>query len=344
MPQISVILPAHNAERWLAPAIDSVLAQTHRDFELIAIDDGSRDGTRAIIEAAAVRDARVRPLVFDENRGIIAALNAGLDIAAGAFIARMDADDICLPERFATQRAYLEETGLDLCGSWFVEFGQGFPRTVRWPASEPALRAAMLFQNTLCHPTVFARRAVFDRFRYREAFRMVEDYDLFGRACGEFRLANLPAALLKYRRHPQQATQAKRDAMEAVNQRIRANVLEAQGFTPSAEELRLHNLVRAPQSIRDIADLEGIERWLRKLHDAHADAEARRAIASQWTRACIRAAPLGRAMHAAWRSSRLRTAAGSGALASMDLVILSALRLDYRSGVFDQLRRLGLSA
>jgi hypothetical protein len=275
---------------------------------------------------------------------VIFALNSGLDVANGQFIARMDADDICLPHRLAQQLMFLEDGRLDLCGTWFIEFGQGLPRTVRWPATESALRASMLFQNTLCHPTVLARSKVFEELRYREDYRLVEDYDLFARASGQFRMANLPEPLLRYRRHPQQATQAKRDAMEVVTRRIRLEALERWGFVASVEEQRLHNLIRAPYSIRDPGDLHGIDVWLRKLYALHDNVEAKGVIASQWIRACIRAAPLGAVMQRMFRESPLASAIDAKWGMRMDLRVLSALKLDYRSGYFDTLRRLGLSA
>ena len=111
-----------------------------------------------------------------------------------------------------------------------------YPRAVCGPHTVPAVLAAMLFQNSLCHATILARREVFDRVRYREDYPLVEDYDFFSRAFSEFRVANEPEVLLRYRRHRLQATQARRDAMEKVTRRIRLETLERQGFTPSAEE------------------------------------------------------------------------------------------------------------
>jgi hypothetical protein len=202
----------------------------------------------------------------------------------------------------------------------------------------------MLFQNTLCHPTVMARREVFDHYRYREEYKLVEDYDLFGRALRDFRIANVPEPLLHYRRHPQQATQAKRDAMEALTKRVRLEVLAAEGIEATPDEQRLHQLIRAPQSIRDDADLEGIEAWLLKLVAQHENPEAKRVVASQWIRACIRAAPLGFKMLRRYRPSPLVRLAGVGSKATIDLTALAAAKLDYRSSAFATLRRLGLSA
>ena len=337
-------MPCYNAAPWLDAAIASVLGQAHGELELLAVDDGSTDGTPGILASAAKRDPRVKVLGGGKNAGIVAALNLGLDQARGEYVARMDADDIALPRRFARQLAFLQETGLDLCGSWFREFGAGIPRDVRWPHTEAQLRTAMLFQSTLCHPTLMVRRRVFERLHYREGYALAEDYDLYARAYREFRLANVPEVLLRYRRHPSQASQARRDAMEAVTRRIRLEMLEAQGYTPSAEEQRLHNLVRAPSSLHEEPELRGVETWLLKLQDSMGDADARRVVGEQWIRACIRAAPLGRRMWRLYQASPLRRSARAGLIHDLDLYLLSLTRLEYRSPAFELLRRFGLSA
>lgn len=343
-PVLSVVLPFYNAQAWLNQALTSLLRQTWRDFQVIAIDDGSHDASAQIVASASRAGLPITSLRNDRNLGIVASLNRGIDAANGRFVARMDADDICVPGRFQKQLQFLEATGTDLCGSWFVEFGQGLPRVVRWPHREPELKAAMLFQNTICHPTVMARREVFERYRYREEYRLAEDYDLFARASAEFRMANVPVPLLRYRRHRQQATQAKRDAMEQITRRIRLEALRAQRIEATSEEQELHNLIRAPQSIRQMGDLEGIEAWLLKLIDLHENKDARQVIASQWLRACIRAAPLGMRMFRAFRASPLLKFAQTGVGTTIDMATLAGLKLNYRSAPFNVLRRLGLSA
>ena len=95
-PAVSVIVPCHNAAAFLPQCLDSLLAQTLRALEVICIDDGSQDGTRAIVQAYARRDARVRCIAFDENRGVSSARNAGLCAARGAYIGFCDADDLSL--------------------------------------------------------------------------------------------------------------------------------------------------------------------------------------------------------------------------------------------------------
>src|SRR5215204_6221112 len=107
-PTVSVIMPAYNAKRYVAQTIRSVLAQTFGDFEFIIVDDGSTDGTLPILQRVANEDARL-VVISRPNTGIVAALNDGIAKARGEFLARMDADDVCLPERFAKQVLYLRE-------------------------------------------------------------------------------------------------------------------------------------------------------------------------------------------------------------------------------------------
>jgi hypothetical protein len=149
---------------------------------------------------------------------------------------------------------------------------------------------------------------------------------------------------LRYRRHPTQATQEKLDAMEAVTKNIRLQVLASQGIHASSEEQRLHNIIRAPYPICSANDLLAIEAWLQKLLRLYDTSEARRVIASQWIRACIRAAPLGMQMFKHFRSSTLVDLAGVRKGALIDLFALAVMRLGYRSTLFSVLRRFGLSA
>ena len=336
-------MPCHNGAAWLEDAIRSILTQTHSDIELLIYDDGSTDPSWQLIERIAADDKRVVAIHGNPNKGIVHALSAVLSHAHGKFIARMDADDICFPDRFERQLAFLGRHDVDLCGSWFQEFGGGLPRNVHWPHRSGELDAAMLFQNTICHPTVMARREVFEAFAYREDYNLAEDYDLFVRAGQRFRLANVPQVLLRYRRHPKQATRAKRDRMEQVTKKIRLQALEARGIAASTEEQRIHNVIRAPQSIISLQELDSIEAWLLKLTAHFDDPHARAVIASQWTRAAVRAAPLGRTMLRRYYQSSLRGMIPRRWSEGIDLALLATIRLDYQSPAFNWLRRLGLS-
>ncbi|MBM3117232.1 glycosyltransferase family 2 protein [Jeongeupia naejangsanensis] len=222
MPVISIILPCYNAAALLPETLASLSAQTLADFECIAIDDGSTDATRAVLEAHAARDPRFI-VVSRENRGLIATLNEAIALARGEWIARMDADDIARPERLARQLARLNETGADVCGVGIRFFGE---RDGIWlpPESDAALKAALLFNPPFAHPGVVARAALFKAHGYDAGAQHAEDYALwcaFARAGARF--TGIAEPLLDYRVHPGQITQTRRAEMAATGAAIRAD-------------------------------------------------------------------------------------------------------------------------
>lgn len=205
VPAISVAMSVFNGEQFLGAAIESVLAQTFTDFEFLILDDGSSDGTRAIIADYAARDPRIRA-ILRENRGLIASLNQLLDEARAPLVARMDADDICLPERFARQVAFLKANpDHGVVGSWSTDIderGELFAAPgADHPVTHDDVLAVIEHRTPLCHPSVMARRRVMlDVGGYHSAYRHCEDYDLWLRLADRTRLANLPERLLLYRR------------------------------------------------------------------------------------------------------------------------------------------------
>ena len=193
MPKISVIMPAYNAERYIREAIDSILRQTWSDFELIIIDDGSTDSTAAII--AGYTDNRIRFCPNAQNMGVAATLNRGLELACGAYVARMDADDISLPERFAKQAAYLDaHPNVTVCGTAIELFCEGSVTGTRFPAAGPEkLKEDLFFSCGIAHPSVMMRRAaILELGGYDPAFNGMEDYELWCRVAEKGKIAGLP--------------------------------------------------------------------------------------------------------------------------------------------------------
>jgi glycosyltransferase involved in cell wall biosynthesis len=197
-------MPVRDGARHVGAALDSILRQGFRDFECIACDDGSADGTPAILARLAAADARLRVLRLP-RAGIVAALNAGLAASRAAWVARMDADDIAAPDRLACQMAaaarYPEVAAIG--GAWRVVGADGAPRRVMVPPTEPdAIAAALMHHNPLAHPTMLLRRdAVLALGGYRAAFRSAEDYDLWLRLSESHPLRAVPEVLLDYREH-----------------------------------------------------------------------------------------------------------------------------------------------
>jgi glycosyltransferase involved in cell wall biosynthesis len=193
-------MPVHNAEPYLGAALDSILGQSWTDLEFVVVDDGSTDGSRATLERYAGQDPRLRLLASDRNEGIVRALNRGLAACSGEYIARMDGDDIALPDRLARQVAYLrahpEASVVGGALSYIDAAGRELGVIRR-----SDLGRSLLAVNPLFHPTVMLRRTHLQDqgLGYEERFRYAEDYYLWLLLSTRGQLAALDEVVLKYR-------------------------------------------------------------------------------------------------------------------------------------------------
>ena len=207
-PQVSVVIPVWNGERYLREAIESVRSQDVDDLEIILVDDGSTDATSAILQDYS-HDCRIR-VHRQTNQGLVAALNAGLRIAQSKYIARLDADDVCMPGRLATQLRYLEchPEVLAVGGAIEMVDEHGHSKGRRgYPVGQVAATSGMLKGCTLAHPAVMMRKeAVHNVGGYRTVFKHAEDYDLWLRLIEHGPVDNLADVLIKYRIHPESVT------------------------------------------------------------------------------------------------------------------------------------------
>jgi glycosyltransferase involved in cell wall biosynthesis len=214
-PRISILLPCRNAAGHVHTALDSLLAQTLEDFEVLAVDDGSTDYTPDVLEGFARNDPRIR-LLRRKHAGIANALNAGLELARGEYVARMDADDVCLPERLAEQADLLDaEPSLGLA-SCLVQFGgdpdasPGFHHYIQWVnsvRSHEAIRLASFVESPLPHPSVMFRAELPRRFGGYRHGDFPEDYELWLRWLeAGVRMEKIPRELLIWNDPPNRLT------------------------------------------------------------------------------------------------------------------------------------------
>jgi glycosyltransferase involved in cell wall biosynthesis len=198
-----------NGEQFLAKAVESILDQTFRDFEFIVIDDGSTDRSGAILDAYRENDSRLR-VYHQNNRGLVESLNWGCSLAAGKYIARMDADDIAIRDRLLWQVEFMErhpEVGVLGGAVEFIDASERVFSICRYPIADVEIRAALLEYCAVWHPTVLMRKEVFVAADgYRSFGRDAEDYDLWLRIAERSELANLKAVVLKYRIHSNQVS------------------------------------------------------------------------------------------------------------------------------------------
>lgn len=199
-PRISVIMPAYNAQNFIRKSIESILNQTLTDLEFIIINDGSSDSTLEIIQEYQRNDSRIK-ILNQENRGIVKSLNRGIMHSKGDYIARMDADDICWPERLEKQLQYLKENPkIDLisCGYQPIdEHDKNIGEPILHPSNENALKIALCFSSPICHPGVMAKREVFSNFPYKE--KVSEDHALWISIARKYLISNIEEPLIKYR-------------------------------------------------------------------------------------------------------------------------------------------------
>ena len=205
LPQISVILPIYNGEMYLAEAIDSILSQTYHDFELIIINDCSSDRTPEIL--STYTDDRIRIVNNPSNLKLSRSLNKGIELARGQLIARMDADDISLPERFEKQIAFLERNPeIGVVGSQLKKIDENgnFSGYISRELLPEILRWELFFGPPLGHPSVMMRADILKTVGgYSNDLLVAVDYELWTRLIKITRFANLPEPLVLYRKHPE---------------------------------------------------------------------------------------------------------------------------------------------
>jgi glycosyltransferase involved in cell wall biosynthesis len=233
---ITVLLAVYNGQTYLREAVESVLSQTLESFEFLIIDDGSTDQSLAILQEYARRDGRIR-LITRPNKGLTNTLNEGIGLAGSEFLARMDADDVCLPRRFERQLAYMREhSDCVLVGSRVLLMDpEGLPiREMCQEQSHEEIDTAHLNRGwPVVHPAAMMRlSAVRQVGGYRDEFNTLEDLDLFLRLAEVGKLANLPDVLLHYRQHFASVTHSREQKQMEIRQAIYDQTRARRGLPP----------------------------------------------------------------------------------------------------------------
>ena len=235
-------MPLYNTERYVAESIESVLAQTFRDFELIVVDDCSTDGSYAVAESYARRDPRIRLLRNERNLGVAGAKNRGLDaVRGGEYVAFMDSDDLAAPDRLEKQIAFLRaHPEIGVCGSGYTIFyPDGRRNFVPVPTDHIGIAVEMLFGNPMAMPSIMWRRAQVGDARFDTACK-AEDYKMWTDLQDRMQLANLPDNLLYYRRWESQVSSGQSDALERSAREIQRSLFRRKlALAPTDEELEL---------------------------------------------------------------------------------------------------------
>lgn len=258
-PKLSVVMPVFNCERFVGQAIESILNQHFTDFEFIIIDDGSTDRTREII--GSYHDERIKLIKNGRNLGTTKTLNIGVLQANGDFIARMDADDISLPERFQLQYDFLtHHQDIAVAGSWYEEIDESgkHVRFFRLPTDASEIKCYLVSPGDLgyycvSHPTVIMRRKVLMQIGSYDEGSRAQDYELWTRVLRKYRIANIGRFLVKHRVSRYQETVVDRAAIGCDTELIIARNIRHYMPSIAQEELFLLTKMLAfrPQPTRE---------------------------------------------------------------------------------------------
>lgn len=299
-PKVTVFIPVYNRERYIGAAIDSVLAQSFPDYELLLVNDGSTDQSLAIMRSYA--DPRIRVVSSERNCGIPQTRNKGLALARGEYIALLDSDDLAHPERLEKQIAFLDHhPDYVQVGSWgraIDEHGRLLKKVKRQPTRPEDIRVQLLFRCSLSNRSIMARTAVLREYGYRNDFPRCQDYELHVRLAKHYKLGNLAQVLVFARVHPGQITSQTAALGDAKKRHIIGGQLSELGLSFTEADLDSHlalSRMRKTHFIPDSTYLEWADAWLRRLHAANRNTQRysepalTRAVGEKWAMACWRA-------------------------------------------------------
>ncbi|ASL26520.1 glycosyltransferase family 2 protein [Azotobacter chroococcum] len=300
LPRVTVFIPVHNRQHYIASAVDSILAQTFEDFELLVVDDGSTDATLEVL--SRYRDPRLRVECNSRNLGIPATRNRGLDLARGEYIALLDSDDKAWPNRLARQVEVLDRhPELVQIGSacdFMDANGRRLRKVRRQPLDPDEVDASLAFYCALTNRTIMARTAILREYRYNEDFPRCQDYELHQRLSRTQRMANLGDVLVCGREHDGRFTrQTDTLGRERKHEICRRALLEL-GIEPSEEDLDRHYALSRPQKLGTALNrdyLDWTEQWLAQLDAAnrrtqrHVPEALLRVMTERWVQLCLHA-------------------------------------------------------
>ncbi len=302
-PYVTVLMPVYNGEKYLKEAIDSILNQTFTDFEFLIVNDSSIDRSVNIIES--YKDSRIHLVHNKVRRGLPIALNRGIDLARGNYIARMDCDDISLPDRLAKQVNFMDtHPQIGVAGTWIEHFGANHA-IIKFATDPEVIRCSLLFGNYhLAHPTIIMRKAYIkaNNLYYNPSLKYsqyTEDTELWNRCCNYFLLSNVPEVLLKYRIRVDHHTVKREKIKKDVSKCIARRNLIAMGINPLKEDLVIHDSIRTLSFKKNYDSIKKIEQWLERLHQVnyknnhYSELKFLDLLAGHWFKVCYASTILG---------------------------------------------------
>lgn len=269
-PLVSVILPIHNNELYIGDAIQSILDQTYQNFELLVLISNTTNKESLDI-ISSFSDSRIRNIYRTSDENLPKALNRGIRESKGKYIARMDADDVSLPNRFERQVAFMENNpDITILGSWAKTFGAK-DSVIKHPTRPEEIKVNLLFQTSIVHPTVMMRKQSMEEndLKYNPEYWCSEDIDLWARSVEKVKLENIPEILLRYRTHPLQATLVSKEKISEIRNEVRIRQLSHLGIIPNSRELYIYNMMIEFKNKEGQGFLDEAGEWLKKIAEAN---------------------------------------------------------------------------
>lgn len=300
VPKVSVLLPFYNARETLPRAVASLRRQTLVKFEIIAVDDGSTDGSSDWLRQARLQNLRL--IRQPRNLGLPSALNRAIGVSRGRYLARMDADDECHPERLARQAEFLDaHPEVGVCGCQVLCRSRSGSSRWRYPLGAARSRALLFLGSPVAHPAVMMRREIFSRgIRYAEDFLGGgEDWELWERIGKKWAIRNLPQILLTYHLSPGGMSRAGREKQNRDRRAVAARILRKLGLPVGEPTLKVHLEITQPparvsagQLLHTLRHLRMLGRKIQKKHPGIFRAFGKESLV-RWFQHCRKAGPIG---------------------------------------------------
>ncbi len=293
-PELSIVLPFFNSEKFIGESIAGLLGQSFRDFELIVVNDGSTDKSMEIVQG--FNDERIRILHNEGNRGIVYSRNRGNAAARGRYLAPFDADDVARADKFEKQLAFLDaHPDFGMIGSWArLIDARGRVMRQKWKVNAPPGRipAILLFRNYFVQSSVVIRRKAIPEEGYAEGYDAVEDYRMWGLVARRYKVWNYPAYLLQYRIHEQGITKRESDQMAGRDAKVFPLLYEPFHIQLNKRNLQLLQTLKDNRPITDLQDLNDLEAFFihllaqNKKHKVVDQKQLVTVVSDRWVKAC----------------------------------------------------------
>ena len=266
-PLVTVMMPVFNGEKYIKFAIESILSQTYKDFELLIVNDASTDKTVNIIHT--YKDSRVRLIHNSKQLGLSAIRQRGVSEARGSLLAFLDSDDIALSHRLEKQINFLGENAeVAAVGSWVEvidEKGSRIGRIWRHATSAKIIPSILLFRNCFTQSSMMVRKKYLIEFGYRQDYWAAPDYELWLRMISKYKMANISEVLTYYRAYKESMSYRQEKEIKYCTQKIMSDNLKKLGLTPTHEEVAIHDSLERHREEFSVKEIDKVQTWLIKL-------------------------------------------------------------------------------